>query len=77
MHTQPDTFDIKKLIREEDDYFKRQPRVDQTKLNYNFEQFKRYTKLLDTAVAKDNYQSRRFYKMVHYVKENIDNLDDP
>ena len=34
---------MKDLVREEGDYFKRQPRVDIVKMNYNFEQYRRYT----------------------------------
>ena len=43
------------LVREEGDYYKRQPRVDPAKLSYNFEQFKRYSTTLASAIEKDNY----------------------
>ena len=58
------------LIKEESDYYRRQPRVDVDNLSYNFEQFKRYTKTLKEAKEKDDFESQRFYKMLAYVKEN-------
>ncbi len=56
------------LIKEEGDYYRRQPRVDIENLSYNFEQFKRYTKTLKEAKEKDDFESQRFYKMLAYVK---------
>ena len=58
------------MIKEESDYYRRQPRVDVDNLSYNFEQFKRYTKTLKEAKEKDDFESQRFYKMLAYVKEN-------
>lgn len=58
------------LIKEEGDYYRRQPRVDIENLSYNFEQFKRYTKTLKEAKEKDDFESQRFYKMLAYVKKN-------
>ena len=52
---QPDIVKIVNLVREEGDYYKRQPRVDPAKLSYNFEQFKRYSTTLASAIEKDNY----------------------
>lgn len=65
------------LVRDEDNYFKRQPRVNPQTLNYNFEQFKRYTKMLEKAIEKDNYESKRFYKLINYIKQNASNDRDP
>ena len=42
------------LVREEGDYMRRQPRLDISKLSYNFEQFGQYTKLFKEAKAKDD-----------------------
>lgn len=57
---------------------KRQPRVDLKKQgNYNFEQFKRYTSMFDSAKQLDTQKSERFYKMTKYVKENINDKVDP
>jgi hypothetical protein len=47
----------------------RQPRVDLSKYNYNFEQFREYTKLYEKAKNKDQEELTQFYKMVKYVKE--------
>jgi len=68
---------MKDLIREEGDYFKRQPRVDITKMNYNFEQYRRYTKDFNKAKQIDDENSLGFYKLVKYVKKNIANDTDP
>jgi len=57
------------LLREQDDYFRRQPRIDPTKLSYNYEQYRKYTKTLKVAKEKDDFESQRFYKMVKYIKD--------
>ena len=48
-------------------YMERQPR-NIIKSNYNYEQFKEYTKQYKDAMKKDEEKSREFYKMVKYVK---------
>lgn len=68
---------ITDLVRDEGDYFRRQPRVDPASLSYNYEQFRRYTKNLTVAKTKDDFESQRFYKMLAYIKKNIDNKKDP
>lgn len=72
----PDNVTISQLIRDEGDLYRRQPRIDPTKLSYNFEQYKRYTKLLGEAKVKDDDEQKSFYKMVKYVKDNQSNLKD-
>lgn len=47
-------------------YMTRQPRLDLSKYNYNYEQFKQYTSLYEEARAKDKEGLRQFYKMVKY-----------
>ena len=59
---------MQNMERERGDYMRRQPRVDPTKLSYNFEQYRRYTSLLQSAKAKDDQKSMEFYKLVKYVK---------
>ena len=56
---------------------RRQPRLDLSKHNYNFEQFRRYTAAYRKAKRLDDAQSQKFYKMVKYVKANIANERDP
>lgn len=51
-----------------DNYMKRQPRVDLTKYNYNYEQFKKFTQLYDAAKKKDTEELKYFYKMVKYAR---------
>jgi hypothetical protein len=46
----------------------RQPRVDLTKYNYNYEQFRKFTQLYEEAKKKDHEELRYFYKMVKYAK---------
>ena len=46
----------------------RQPRVDISRYNYNFEQFKQFTQTYEKARAKDKEELRQFYKMVKYAK---------
>lgn len=70
--TDSDHVDVKDLVREKGDYFKRQPRVDLDSYGYNHEQFKRYTKEFKHAKEADDRKSREFYKLVRYVKENKD-----
>lgn len=59
-----DEFDFDKS-----DYMERQPRVQKLK-NYNFEQYRQYTKLFNEAKAKDDKELRNFYKTLQYAKEN-------
>ncbi len=68
---------MKDLIREEGDYFKRQPRVDIAKMNYNFEQYRRYTDDYKKAKQIDDANTLGFYKLVKYVKKNQANVTDP
>lgn len=74
---QSDDVAVKDLIRHSEDYFRRQPRVDPAKLSYNYEQYRRYTKNLQQAKLKDDFESARFYKMLKYVKDNIANPKNP
>ncbi len=37
LHVQPDNVTLKDLIKDNEDYFRRQPRIDPSKLSYNFE----------------------------------------
>jgi len=64
------------LIREEGDYFRRQPRTDLSKHSYNYEQFYRYTKMFREAKDKDQQVSKKFYKLVKYVQANSDKHED-
>lgn len=50
----------------------RQPRLDLSKLQYNYEQFREYTALYEEAKKKDDKESREFYKMVKYSLANKD-----
>jgi hypothetical protein len=68
-HT-PDVVRVEDLIPEDAEYMKRQPRVEPEKLSYNFEQYRRYTKMITTAKQLDDAKSERFYKLVKYVKAN-------
>lgn len=45
------------LVREDGDYMRRQPRIDHSKLSYNFEQFRHYTKFFSEAKARDDKDS--------------------
>lgn len=56
---------------EREGYMSRQPRVDLTQYNYNFEQFKEYTTLYERSKKKDTDDLTAFYKMVKYVNENV------
>ena len=56
---------------------KRQARLDPTKLSYNFEQFGKYSNRLWEAKAKDDEKSRKFYKLVKYVRANIGDENNP
>jgi hypothetical protein len=56
---------------------RRQPRIDHTKLSYNFEQFRHYTNYFKEAKARDDQESQKFYKLVKYVKHNQANMADP
>jgi hypothetical protein len=52
---------------EQVDYMKRQPRVNVRAMNYNFEQFRSYTAMYETARHEDKEKSEQFYKLVKYV----------
>ena len=58
-----------------DNYMMRQPRLDLSKHQYNYEQFREYTALYEEAKAKDDESVRQFYKMVKYSTENKDKND--
>lgn len=77
LHQTPEDIKITDLVREEGDYFRRQPRVDPAKLNFNYEQYKRFSKDFSVAKAKDDFESQRFYKMIAYIKAHKDNKRDP
>lgn len=68
---------MKDLLREEGDYFKRQPRIDIEKMNYNFEQYRRFTEDYKKAKVIDDANTSNFYKLVKYVKKNQANAKDP
>ena len=55
---------------------RRQPRLNPDELSYNFEQYGRYTTTLARAKKVDDERSRKFYKLVKYVKKNIDTPND-
>lgn len=61
----------------QEDYLKRQPRVNVRAMNYNFEQFKEYTKIYEDARVKDDKQSEKFWKLVKYVQANVDENGKP
>ena len=56
---------------------KRQPRLDLKKDvgNYNYEQFREYTSLYESAKKKDDEELKQFYKMVKYARLNADKND--
>ena len=54
----------------------RQPRINLDTLSYNFEQYSRYTEILAGAKKVDDERSRKFYKLVKYVKKHKDNEKD-
>lgn len=58
-------------------YMTRQPRLDLKKSvgNYNYEQFREYTALYDSAKKKDTEELKQFYKMVKYARLNADKGD--
>ncbi len=58
-------------------YMTRQPRLDLKKSvgNYNYEQFREYTALYDSAKEKDTEELKQFYKMVKYARLNADKGD--
>lgn len=62
--------DVAELIREDGDYMKRQPRIDHSRLSYNFEQFSQYMWYFKQAKERDDQEQRKFYKLVKYVKAN-------
>ena len=72
----PDVITMHDLERERGDYMRRQPRIKPEELSYNFEQYGRYSKVLAQSTLKDQEQSEKFYKLVKYVKKNIDNKKD-
>lgn len=71
-----DVATMRDLERERGDYMRRQPRVKQYELSYNFEQYGRYTKMLRNASKKDEEKSISFYKMIKYVKKHHLNKGD-
>ena len=66
-----DEVKMEDLTENQGDYMRRQPRIDPSKLSYNFEQFPKYSQQLQTAREKDIEKSKKFYKLVKYVKSNI------
>ena len=64
----PEKVTVEDLMQDEHEYFKRQPRVDPSKLSYNFEQYGKYTQMLAKAKEIDDEKSKRFYKIVKYVQ---------
>lgn len=60
---------------EKEGYMLRQPRLDLTKYNYNFEQFKEYTALYDECKKKDQADLKNFYKMVKYSIQKLNKGD--
>lgn len=73
---EPDIVTYKQMERERGDFMRRQPRIDPEKLSYNFEQYSRYTTILAGAKRVDDERSRKFYKLVKYVKKNKDKETD-
>ena len=67
----PDEVKMESLERQDGDYMSRQPRVKPNELSYNFEQYQRYSKMLSRASRVDDAKSKKFYKIVKYVKKNI------
>jgi hypothetical protein len=57
---------------EQKGYMSRQPRANVRSLNYNFEQFRQYTAMYETARKKDEKNSEDFYRMVKYVAAKTD-----
>lgn len=72
----PDIVTMNDLERTRGDYMKRQPRINPKELSYNFEQYSRYSRMISRASRVDDEKSTNFYKMVKYVKKNIDNTSD-
>ena len=73
---EPDVVTMADIERNRGDYMYRQPRVKPAELSYNFEQYGRYSKMLARAARIDDEKSRNFYKMVKYVKKNVDDKGD-
>lgn len=48
-------------------YMSRQPRNNMRNKNYNFEQFREFTAMYETARVKDEKDSENFYRLVKYV----------
>jgi len=72
----PDEVTMATLERERGDYMRRQPRINPEELSYNFEQYDRYSKILARSTVSDRAKSESFYKMIKYVKKNINNKTD-
>ena len=72
----PDVVTMHDLVRDKSDYMRRQPRIDPETLSYNFEEYGQYSKILARSTLRDRHESQKFYKMVKYVKTNIDNKKD-
>ena len=71
---EPDAVTIETLLKDNEpgDYMRRQPRVDLSKLSYNFEQFDGYSTKLWEAKMQDDEKSQKFYKLVKYVKAKVE-----
>jgi len=65
---EPHVVTIESLLQPDKEYFHREPRVDPSKLCYNFEQYNKYTNMLKRAKVIDDAKSERFYKLVKYVR---------
>jgi len=57
-------------------YMNRQPRMDLRTKNFNFEAHERYTSIYEQARQKDEENSTQFYKLVKYVKNQLENSGD-
>lgn len=56
---------------------KRQPRANVRALSFNFEQFRKYTAMYESARKQDIQNSEAFYKLVKYVKANVNEDGSP
>lgn len=68
--------EIKQIVKDPSDYFKRQERVKFEELSFNHEQYRRYTDTFKKAKAMDDAHQKNLYKLVRYVKQNKDNESD-
>eukprot|EP00356_Strombidium_inclinatum_P003886 CAMPEP_0170495566 /NCGR_PEP_ID=MMETSP0208-20121228/17279_1 /TAXON_ID=197538 /ORGANISM="Strombidium inclinatum, Strain S3" /LENGTH=431 /DNA_ID=CAMNT_0010771849 /DNA_START=98 /DNA_END=1389 /DNA_ORIENTATION=- len=58
-------------------YMTRQPRYNHRAKNFNFEDFYRFTQTYEQARELDEENSKQFYKLVKYVKNQLANSEDP